>query len=261
MLLSTIVELLAAADTMQQVQRYIAISLGIMALVGILKYVQRVQYQREQAALKRFQEGILDDDPDVVKTVPRGKLLRKLRPTKEILAFAGTKDKWFDPTYLKKVAKEVFTNFRDAWESWDFELLRGYVTPEFFDDYYENVTTKKGKDRRISFEDLRLSRMEIVHFNAAAKKENHSFTVLITAESLIEEDDEDDDEESDNDEKVAYQEFWTFTRRKRWQLQRFRDVTNSDAVQEQNVLATDWFKEYRDEVCTHPDNMDFVIPS
>lgn len=261
MLFSTTLELLAATDTMEQVKRYIAISLGIMSLVGILKYIQRVQYQREQKALKRFQEGIFDDEDKVVPTVPRGKLLRKLRPTKEIIAFAGTKEKWFDPTYLKQVAKEVFTNFRDAWETHDFDLLRGYVTPEFFDEYYEKVTTKKGKDRPMSFADLRLSRMEIVHFNAAAKKENHAFTVLITAESLVEEDDEDEDEEADENEKVAYQEFWTFIRRKRWQLHRFRDITNSDAVQEQNVLATDWFKEFRDDVCTHPDNMDFVIPS
>ena len=40
-----------------------------------------------------------------------------------------------------------------------------------------------------------------------------------------------------------------------------RDVTNSDAVQEQNVLAIEWFKEFRDTVNKDRETMDFVIAS
>jgi hypothetical protein len=234
---------------------------GIMALIGVLKYLQKMQQQREMLALKKFQEGDIEEENPVVKTFPRGKLLRKLRPTKELLAFTATKDSWFDETYLKQVAKEVFTTIRDAWESRDWDLLKGYVTPDFYADYVEAVKTKKGKQRPMSFEDLRLTRMEVVQFVASSKPDNHSFTVLITAESMVEEEDEDEDSDDEETERVAYQEFWTFKRRKRWQLHKFRDIGTSDAVQEQNVMATEWFKEFRDEVNTKPDNMDFVIPS
>jgi hypothetical protein len=209
-----------------------------------------------------FDEELFQPDPGRIVTVPKGKLFRKVKPTKILLEFMATKDKWFNPEYLREVAKETFKNIRDAWEESDFELLRGYVTPAFYDRYEESMEEKDELLRPKPLSNMKLLRIDLVHFNASAKPENHTFTALISAEDLeFEEDDDDDDRRRDRKgPRIDYQEFWTFKRRSRWQLDRIRTVEISDAVLEQNALQTDWFKEFRDHYNDEPDNMDFVIP-
>ena len=262
MLTAILIEPLFAASTEDITLRASIVSGAIFVLIGIWKMVLNAMHKREMAELKKFQDGNFDEDEDApIKTAPKGKLLRKMKPTRALLEFTGTKDKWFDPDYLKQVSKELFKVLRDAWEESDFDSLKGYLTVECFDDYVTEITEKKGRFRPRSFDDLRLMRLEIVHFNAGAKTESNTFTVLVSAQSTVEDDEEDDVKKKEEEEKIDYQQFWTFKRRKRWQMAKFGDIESSDAILEQNLLNPDWFKEFRDKVNKVPEYMEFVVPS
>ena len=108
-------------------------------------------------------------------------------------------------------------------------------------DEIRNDIKKHRKDReRHVFGRVEVTDVNVLHVEAPAGKENHTFTALISAKSKDYFEDDETEEVLRNDKKTyAYQEFWTFRRsEKRWLVELIRPSSDVDHVLEsKNVMA------------------------
>ena len=171
--------------------------------------------------------------------VPDWRIAARQRATKAIMKFLSYTDNWFEKKYLGDVADEAFRLVKEAIEAGSIQGIEKRVTPQCLEEIRTEIK-KLRKEREIHvFGRAEVTDVDILHVEAPAGKENHTFTALISAKSKDYVEDEETGDILRGDKKTyAYQEFWTFRRsEKRWLVELIRPPGDLDFVlQEKNVL-------------------------
>jgi hypothetical protein len=147
----------------------------------------------------------------------------KADATWDLLEYVGTRDRWFEPKYLKEIVEDLFHRFQGCLERHDFERVRGELTPEYYSKVAELSKDRKQRKSLFQLDEYDLEKVLFVHFRARGSQDGHTFTALVTARG---------------DDKL--QMYWIFHRTpKRWKLAEMSPATSSDPVTKANQLSSD----------------------
>lgn len=191
-------------------------------------------------------EEILDELPKKRQVmfkgekVPEWRVAGRTKATKAILKFLSYTDNWFEPKYVADVADEAVRLIKEAIEARSIRGLERRTTPELLEELTAQVKKLKTDMEIHVFGRVEITDVRVLHVEAPAGKENHTFTALVSAKSKDFVEDEETGEVLNGDKKTyAYQEFWTFRRtEKRWLVELIRPSSDLDSVLEaKNVLA------------------------
>jgi hypothetical protein len=197
---------------------------------------------------KRWQtdEEVLDSLPKKRQVmfkgekVPEWKIAARSKATKAMLKFLAYTDNWFERKYIADVADEAFRLVKEAVENRSVRGLDRRLTPDCLQEVEEEIRKARKEHERHVFERVEVTDVTVLHVEAPAGKDRHTFTALVSARSKDFFADDETDEVIRGDRKTyAYQEFWTFRRtEKRWVVELIRPPTDVEAVLEsKNVLA------------------------
>jgi len=213
----------------------------------------RGEFDRGQKT-HQTEEEALDDLPKKKKRVmfkgekvPDWKIAGRVKATRAVLKFLSYTDNWFDPKYVADVAEEGFRLVKEAIEARSGKGIERRVTPDCLEDLKAEVQELRRKHEVHVFDRIEVTDVRPVQVEAPAGKEQHTFTVLISAKSRDFFEDDEDGELTRGDHLVyAYQEFWTFRRsEKRWLVELIRPNVDVDNVLEgKNVMAAVEFAEF-----------------
>jgi predicted lipid-binding transport protein (Tim44 family) len=191
-------------------------------------------------------EEVLDDLPKKRQVmfkgekVPEWKIAGRSKATKAILKFLSYTDNWFERKYVADVADEAFRLVKEAIEEQSVKEIERRVTPELLAELRKEIQEDRKEVQRHVFGRVEVTDVNILHVEAPAGKENHTFTALISAKFKDYVEDDETGELLKGDKKTyAFQEFWSFRRsEKRWLVELIRPSTDIDHVLEaKNVMA------------------------
>jgi Tim44-like domain len=172
--------------------------------------------------------------------VPVWRIAARSKATKAILKFLSYTDNWFDRKYLADVVDEAFRLVKESIEARSVREIERRVTPEYLEELRCDLKRLKENQEVHIFGRIEVTDVNVLHVEAPAGKENHTFTALISSQSKDFTEDEETGEVLRDDKKTyAFQEFWTFRRsEKRWLVELIRPSNDLDNVLEaKNVLA------------------------
>lgn len=203
------------------------------------------EYLRGQKREPTFEEAVRDAPRKQQamfkgEKVPDWKIASRQKATRAILKFLSYTDTWFEKKYVADVADEAFRLVKDAIEAGSIKGIERRVTPECLEEIRTEVKNLRKERERHVFGRVEVTGVMVLHVEAPAGKENHTFTALISAKSKDFFEDDETGEVLRGDKKTyTYQEFWTFRRSKeRWLLELRQPSTDLDNVLEaKNVLA------------------------
>ena len=179
--------------------------------------------------------------------VPDWKITARVKATKAILKFLSYTDDWFERKYVADVADEAFRLVKGAIEDASIREIEQRVTPDCLEELRTEIKRLRRERERHVFGRVEVTDVDIVHVEAPAGKENHTFTALVSCRSRDYVEDDETGEVLKGDKRLyAYQEFWTFRRSpKRWLVELIRPSTDVDAVlAAKNVLAQIDYEEF-----------------
>jgi predicted lipid-binding transport protein (Tim44 family) len=172
--------------------------------------------------------------------VPEWTIAARSKATKAILKFLAYADNWFDRKYVGDVAEEALRLVKEATEARSIRGIERRLTPDCLQEVDAEIKQARRNQERRIFERVDVTDVNVLHVEAPAGKERHTFTALITARSKDYVADDETDEVLRGDRKTyVYQELWTFRRsEKRWLVELIRPSSDVDSVLEsKNVLA------------------------
>jgi len=213
---------------------------------GIFWYFLAQFLHEHERGRRRAPLDEIPDEPKKMKAIFRGEKVpdwqtaSRHKATKAILKFLAYTDNWFEKKYLTDVADEAFRLVKEETERRSVQALEKRVTAACLEDLRTEVKSLRKERELHVFGRVRVTDVDVLHVEAPAGKENHTFTALISAESRdFFEDDETGDLLRGEKKLYAYQEFYTFRRtEKRWVVELIRPSVDVDAVLEaKNVLA------------------------
>lgn len=208
-------------------------------------------------------EEVLDDGEPRSETaifkgdkVPDWQIAARVKATRAVAKFIAFTDNWYEHKYLVEIVEEAFQLVKKAIERRTIQDVERHVTADCLDDLSAEIKKlRKARQRRI-FRKLVITNFQLIQIEMPVGKENHTFTVLLTAKSrdYIEDEEEDIDDLSESEQferkkqrkLYAYQEFWTFRRTdKRWLVELIRPSSDVESVlQSKNVLAKIDYEEF-----------------
>ena len=221
---------------------------SIGAVIFVVFYLIRGSVEESRRGKKKshMPEIVLDKVPEKKRVlylgekVPTWKTGNRHEATRTGLKFLAYKDETFDETYMTGVVEKVFRAVKAALEERSAKKIERMVTADCLEELQTEIKSLRKKGELHLFGKLEVTEILIVHVEAPAGKENHTFTALIGAKSKDYFQDEKSGEVLKGDKKVyVYQEFWRFRRaRDRWYLERIRSSESMDRVLDaKNVLA------------------------
>jgi predicted lipid-binding transport protein (Tim44 family) len=236
-------------DSAQQTSAYgtfFAYILGAVgSLVVILLIVHQIRTMRDEARRgkktgKELVEILDDEKPKKKKRkdlylgekVPEWKAGNRKAATWAGLNFLARADEAFDPKRLAKVATEAFRSVKAAVEARTTKAIERRVTPTCLDKLKGEIKNLRQEGERHVFGRLEVTEVDVVHVEAPADEDRHTFTALIGARSQDYIADEQTGKPLRGDrETYAYQEFWQFRRvRGKWLVERIRSSGDMDRV-------------------------------
>jgi hypothetical protein len=242
-------------DSSQQTQAYgtffAYVCGGIGLIAVILGGIHVIKGMQEEARRGKttgvLREQILDDHKKKLKRelylgerVPDWKMGNRKEATEAALRLLSRTDKRFTLKRLTDVATEVFVAVKAALEVRSWKAIKGFVTADCLDKLKAEMKKLHDEGVKHVFSPVEVVEVHIVHVEAPANTENHSFTALIEAESRDYYADEKTGKVKRGDKKnYAVQEFWRFRRAgKDWLLDRIRTSSDMDYVlNAKNVLT------------------------
>jgi predicted lipid-binding transport protein (Tim44 family) len=227
----------------------IACCITILAIcVGIPLWFLRYFLQEHAKGRKMgmTDEEVIDSMPKKRQVMfkgekaPEWKIAGRSKATRAILKFLSYTDNWFEKKYVGDVVEEAFRLIKEAVEHRSTRGIERRCTPDCLAEIEEEIQKAKKAHERHIFDRIEVTDVNVLHVEAPAGKERHTFTALVSARSKDYIADDEDDEVVRGDRKTyAYQELWTFRRTpKRWVVELIRPTTDIDSVLEsKNVLA------------------------
>jgi hypothetical protein len=242
-------------DSTQQTQAYgqfFAYVCGAIALLGfIYGGVHVIKGMQEEARRGKttgvMREHILDEHKKKEKRelylgekVPDWKTGNRREATEAALRLLAREDKRFTLKHLTDVASEVFLAVKSALEVRSWKAIKGCVTADCLDKLKAEMKRLHDEGVKHVFSPVEITEVHIVHLEAPANRENHTFTALVAAQSRDYYADEKTGKIKRGDKKTyTYQEFWRFRRSgKEWLLDRIRSSSDMDYIlNAKNVLT------------------------
>jgi predicted lipid-binding transport protein (Tim44 family) len=173
----------------------------------------------------------------------RSAINRKAGKTLKLLAFISKVDAAWTPDDLSARVRMVFTKLQACWTARDYTPMEPLMMRDL---YEEHCAQLRGliKTHEINCIDyLKVEAIDLVHVNYTDKKENRTFTALITANARdYYVDDRTQSFLRGDEEPQRFQEFWTFQLSDgAWDLREIEQSKESD------VLTTeDLFEQFTD---------------
>ena len=183
-----------------------------------------------------------DDDRELYlgEKVPEWKAGNRRAATWAALQLIARKDNFFEPDYMIKAATKSFKAIKAAIEQRSTKDIRDRVTPDCLARLKEEIK-KLGEEGELHiFGKTEVTGVDIVHIEAPAAKDKHTFTALVSVRSQDFIKNEKTGKVLKGDKKVyTYQEFWRFRRSDtRWLVEQIRTSSFMDAVlHAKNVLT------------------------
>ncbi|HKB05321.1 MAG TPA: TIM44-like domain-containing protein [Gemmataceae bacterium] len=228
---------------------YVCGGIGLIALIlGGIHVVKGMQEEaRRGKTTGVLREQILDDHKKKVKRdlylgerVPDWKMGNRKEATEAALRLLSRTDKRFTLKHLTDVASEAYVAVKAALEVRSWKAIQKFVTADCLDKLKAEMKKLHDEGVKHVFGKVEVVEVHIVHVEAPANVDNHSFTALIEAESRDYFADEKTGKIKRGDKKTyAVQEFWHFRRAgKNWLLERIRTSSDMDYVlNAKNVLT------------------------
>jgi predicted lipid-binding transport protein (Tim44 family) len=248
-------QLREAGDSTSQTQAYgtfFGYVCGAIGLIGLIYGgVHVIKGMQEEARRGKttgvLREQILDDHKKKEKRelylgekVPDWKAGNRREATEAALRILSRADKRFTLKHLTDVANEVFLAVKAALEVRSWKAIKERVTADCLDKLKAEMKRLHDEGVKHVFSPVEITEIDIVHLEAPADKENHTFAALISAQSRDYYADEKTGKVMRGDKKTyQYQEFWCFRRAgKAWLLDRIRSSSDMDYIlNAKNVLT------------------------
>jgi len=248
-----------AGDSDQQTTAYGTFFAYVIGAVGsivvILLITHQVRTLREEARrgtkVGRELVEILDADKPKNKKrkdlylgekVPEWKASNRRLATEAALRLLARADDGFTLKRLTDVVQKVVPAAKAAVEVRSTKAIEPKVTPACLQKLKEEIKGLRDKGERHVFGKLEVEEVEVVHVEAPAEEEKHTFTALVSVKSQDYYADEKTGKRLRGDkEKYSYQEFWQFRRvGGKWLLDRVRSSSDMDRVlNAKNILTRD----------------------
>jgi hypothetical protein len=225
------------------------IALGVI-IIGGVQIAKGMMAESTRGKKVKVFTDILDEDEVKKKKreiplylgekVPDWKVKNRLAATKAALKFLGKADDWWDPKLMAGFAREAYLSVKEGITARATKKLRRLLTEKCLEGIQAEVEKLKKKGELHVLDKLEIEDVQMVHFEAAGPKTNHTFTALISASSRDFYKDDKSGELLRGDKKLyEYQEFWRFRRTKdMWLVERIRAAGDMDMVLEpKNVMS------------------------
>jgi hypothetical protein len=172
--------------------------------------------------------------------VPDWKIANRVKATTAALQFLSRKDNWFELKYLVKVADEAFRIVKGAIEVRSVKKAKPRVAASCLAQLQSEIDELRNEGELHLFGILEITGVDVVHVEAPAKLEKHTFTALISLRSRNFYQSDKTGELLRGDRKsYVYQEFLRFSRSKeRWLVERVRPAGDMDFVLTEKNLMT-----------------------
>jgi predicted lipid-binding transport protein (Tim44 family) len=161
--------------------------------------------------LSRRKELRQADDDELDYCFDRSAIDGKALKTRELLKFISKVDAQWAPKALETMARDVFTKLQSCWSARDYGPMEPLLMHDLYQEHCAQLNGLRETHEINAIDALEITAVDIVDVRYTDKKDQRTFTALISAQARdYYVDDRTQEFLRGDDNPASFQEFWTF---------------------------------------------------